>query len=108
MTFLELKEEADKQGYMLIKKNKAIKMLPCPCGIKANFLHHTHRRWVDTDDAEHAFFIECRRCHKRVYLGMSREELIGEAGQWLYNNAELENMTREKWNEDIKKGENNE
>ena len=34
MTFDELKIEAEKQGYNLIKKQPYIKLLPCTCGSK--------------------------------------------------------------------------
>lgn len=32
MTFEELKAEAEKQGYSLIKKQPYVKLLPCTCG----------------------------------------------------------------------------
>ena len=34
MTLEELKAEAEKFGYTLIKKSDSIKMLPCTCGCK--------------------------------------------------------------------------
>lgn len=34
MTYEELKKEADKLGYKLIKKTEPVKRLPCTCGCK--------------------------------------------------------------------------
>ena len=34
MTLDELKVEAEKLGYTLIKKSESVKMLPCTCGCK--------------------------------------------------------------------------
>lgn len=34
MTYEELKKEADKLGYKLIKKPEPVKRLPCTCGCK--------------------------------------------------------------------------
>lgn len=39
MTLEELKNEADKYGYKLVKKNSYIKILPCPvCGKKSTHI----------------------------------------------------------------------
>lgn len=106
MTYLELKAEAAKLGYDLVKKPRIVKMLNCPCGVRSGFVHMTsRRRYYLDDDMEPNLYIQCRRCGRRVYLGMSRAELVNPTtGHWLYNNAELENMTREKWNEAVEKG----
>ena len=32
MTFEELKAEAKRQGYYIVKKKESIKLIPCTCG----------------------------------------------------------------------------
>lgn len=48
MTIEELKAEAEKQGYQLIKKKKYVKLLPCPnCGkVPSEWMYIKSRNWV--------------------------------------------------------------
>lgn len=48
MTYEELKNEAKKLGYNLIKQPTYIKMLPCPCGAPRTRIRHYStvlRKW---------------------------------------------------------------
>lgn len=59
MTVEELKEEAKKHGYYLLKPtptNKYVKLLPCTCGYK-------HRERVYDDNNYIAF--RCKKCGKQ-------------------------------------------
>lgn len=60
MTFDELKVEADKLGYQLIKKKTHIKLLPCTCGYKRIKEWYDAGFWV-TDK----YFYSCPRCEKK-------------------------------------------
>lgn len=56
MTFEELKAEAEKQGYNLIKKQPYIKLLPCTCGYKKiETFRYYYGNW----------FCECPKCGNR-------------------------------------------
>lgn len=60
MTFEELKAEADRQGYVLIKKPDPMpKLMPCVCGRKRIGLWN---RWVDNVGM---FKYRCPRCDKQ-------------------------------------------
>lgn len=43
MTYEELKKEADKLGYKLIKKTEPVKRLPCTCGCKMVYNYYSAR-----------------------------------------------------------------
>lgn len=58
MTLDEMKVEAEKLGYNLIKKPEIIKMLPCTCGCKRR------TEWF----CEGQFFYSCNRCGKKSPL----------------------------------------
>lgn len=56
MTFEELKAEAEKQEYRLIKKQPYIKLLPCTCGAKriGSYTYY-----------QGSWFCECPKCGNR-------------------------------------------
>ena len=58
MTLDELKVEAEKLGYTLIKKSPNIKMLPCTCGCKRR------TEWFSKGQ----IFYSCERCGKKSPL----------------------------------------
>lgn len=59
MTLEELKIEANKLGYSLIKKRIIPKLLPCICGCKRR--HHWYIAGSENKRA-----LECKRCGKRI------------------------------------------
>ena len=59
MTYEELKAEASKQGYSLVKKQNK-KLLPCTCGNKSR-----GRRYIYRDGKSYIEII-CNRCGKNV------------------------------------------
>ena len=65
MTIEELKEEAKKMGYKLVKDRPNIKLLPCPCGKKNGVYFDYTKDWQK--------FAICSKCGlrgspaKRVY-----------------------------------------
>lgn len=68
MTYEELKLEADKLGYKLIKKTEPIKRLPCTCGCKLV--------WYSCSAFDVGF--KCRICGKRSSskIGASERQKI--------------------------------
>lgn len=64
MTIEELKAEADKLGYRLIKKQEYIHLLPCVCG------HNSRTRWWRMDGS----FYECNQCGRRAPIGSTEAE----------------------------------
>ena len=65
MTLEELKVEADKLGYGLIKKPERIKFLPCVCG--CNLRHHYYSYY----GSQH---FKCKRCGLESPSGNSERE----------------------------------
>lgn len=61
MTFEELKAEADKQGYNLLKKQEKVKLLDCTCGGKRRF------HWSKIKDWQTYEGLECEKCGKKVW-----------------------------------------
>lgn len=61
MTFEELKKEAKRQGYLLIKKQERINLLDCTCGGKRR------RSWSKIKDGQTFAGLECIRCGKMVW-----------------------------------------
>ena len=55
MTLDELKVEAEKHGYKLIKKQESVKLLPCTCGC------NRRAEWVYGRQV----FYSCNRCGKK-------------------------------------------
>ena len=82
MTYEELKEEAKKQGYRLIKDTPNEKLIPCICGCNKRI------RWYNTDGQ---VSLECAR------------PMCDIRSPW----ADSEREVRHKWNETIRnlKGE---
>lgn len=78
MTFEELKTEAEKQGYKLMKKPEPMpKIRPCPCGRKRLSHYYMWDRRTSTEYIQ----IGCPKC--------------GRLGDWCENEREA----RELWNE---------
>ena len=73
MTYEELKAEAKRQGYNLIKAKPNIKMIPCICGRNSRSVWHSPE----------GYYLECRGCGKQSGIGVS------------------ERQAREMWNEMI-------
>lgn len=61
MTLEQLKIEAEKLGYYLVKKNKKPKMLPCVCGCKRR------DHWFIGGDSEYKRMLKCKKCDIEVY-----------------------------------------
>ena len=64
MTLEELKAEAAKHGYRLIKVPKHIAMLPCTCG------HNKRSTWC----VDGGYILECLKCGKQGYAGTTRND----------------------------------
>ena len=64
MTFEELKAEAKRQGYNLIKKKERIKLLPCTCGNKRPEL------WFKYEGG----YYRCQKCGNESTCGFSKNE----------------------------------
>lgn len=60
MTIEELKKEANKLGYSIIKKRKIPKMLTCTCGC------NRRRHWSIGGTSKFNSALECKRCGKWV------------------------------------------
>lgn len=60
MTLEELRNEAKKQGYTLIKSKPYIPHVKCSCGRRANLWQK-----FDINTDREYFKIECRRCGKK-------------------------------------------
>lgn len=65
MTFEELKAEAKRQGYNLIKKKESVKLLPCACGNKRPSLWYT--------GGGHCYY-QCIRCMRAGTLAIFKNE----------------------------------
>lgn len=59
MTYDELKAEANKIGYNLVKKREYISHKICKCGSRGS-------AWYDYTDGKVARFILCENCHIRT------------------------------------------
>jgi len=64
MTIEELKIEADKLGYNIIKKQKPIKLLNCSCGKKPSL-------WINQYKGN---FYWCEECNKRSPYAQSENK----------------------------------
>ena len=62
MTLQELRVEADKLGYSVVKKRVWTKFAPCVCG--HNQRTHLHKYIKDT--GEFIDIIECKNCGRKV------------------------------------------
>lgn len=61
MTLEELKAEAKKHGYHLIKDREKVNLLDCTCGCKRRFHLSTIKDWQSYEG------LECAKCGKRVW-----------------------------------------
>lgn len=69
MTLDELKIEAGKLGYKLVKNQPHIKLLPCTCGRKRV------REWYDVGfNVSDRYFYVCPRCEKKSSSAKTRRE----------------------------------
>ena len=71
MTFEELKAEARKLGYKIVKDRPTIKLLPCNCGEK-NSVYMDY-----TDDWQRYF--RCKRCG---FMGYFHRKTYGAREEW--------------------------
>jgi hypothetical protein len=60
MTLENLKIEADKLGYKLVKKTTREPLLPCTCGVNSRSM------WFCTNEGKKVFYV-CNGCGKKVY-----------------------------------------
>lgn len=70
MTFEELKAEAKRQGYKLMKKqeNVSVRLLPCTCGVKRP------TKWYVIGDDNVGECYKCDKCGKRGKTGKNTRE----------------------------------
>lgn len=64
MTFEELKAEANRQGYSLLKRVPRERFLPCSCG------NNRRTEWLTTGGVVY----ECTRCGRRGPVGKNETE----------------------------------
>ncbi|MBQ2099491.1 MAG: hypothetical protein II477_00305, partial [Lachnospiraceae bacterium] len=64
MTLDELKAEAKRQGYKLIKDNPMPKLIPCICGSKRRIMWHYADGW----------YFECDKCGRTAYPGRTERK----------------------------------
>lgn len=72
MTLEELKLEADKLGYSLVKKQKSIKLLPCTCGNKRRTMWITTIR--STGGGGFQRILACDKCGMKAPPGNTIQE----------------------------------
>lgn len=96
----ELKAEADKLGYRLVKKAEKIKLLPCSCGCKKK-----PTEWVKASSENGGWFYKCDYCDKKsevvaTKIGAKRawNRMILEGGKgeqkWMTALAEVRRLKR--------------
>ena len=73
MTLKELKAEAKKRGYKLVKDSRAPKLSPCTCGCK--ILEWRVSKWPDG----RFYYFACKKCGKKSEYGKTQAEA---AKQW--------------------------
>lgn len=59
MTYEELKNEANKMGYSLVKKKEYVPHKKCKCGSRGSL-------WYDCTNGKTVRFILCENCHIRT------------------------------------------
>jgi len=65
MTYEELKAEATKHGYCLLKKKPYIEHIKCKCGYRGQMIRH-----FDVEDMKENYQISCNKCGNRTpYFG---------------------------------------
>ena len=70
MTLKELKAEAKKRGYMLVKDSRAQKLSQCTCGCK--ILEWRVSRWPDGN----FYYFACKKCGKKSEYGKNEIEAL--------------------------------
>ena len=68
MTLEDLKKEAARQGYALIKRNPLPLISPCTCGRKSKFSRWYRNMWGVSEIA-----IYCPKCEREVWGENERE-----------------------------------
>ena len=68
MTFEELRDEAHRQGYHLVKYNPLPQMLPCTCGRQTHF--ERMYRWRGEYEQTGIY---CPTCHRGVWAANERK-----------------------------------
>lgn len=88
-TYNQLKEILKERGYYLVKKPKAIgKLNNCAiCGRKIS--QGSLRDYVDEDTKERGRYLECRSCHRGVYVLRSDD---------VYTKHDLDQEVAQIWN----------
>ena len=71
MTYEELKREAKRQGYKLVKIQEPVKRLPCKCGRKRLQVWTTK-----CDDGKWGNFFKCLNCGLESEPGKTNREAI--------------------------------
>lgn len=67
MTYDELKAEANKMGYNLVRKRERISHKRCKCGSKGS-------TWYDCSGGKVARFIQCENCDVRTNSHISERD----------------------------------
>lgn len=81
MTVEELKQEAKKLGYNIIKIPEKIKKSKCLCGASSRYVEV----WTRFDNNE---FCKCLQCGRQSYFGRNKKEAI-ENWNWSVENNEF-------------------
>ena len=68
MTYEELKKEANKLGYKLIKKTEPIKRLPCTCGCKMVYNYYS----------SHYCGYKCRKCGRMSVSPNKNDKVVSQ------------------------------
>ena len=77
MTLDELKAEAKRQGYKLIKDNPMPKMIPCICGSKGRILWSCAEGW----------YFECVGCGRMAKPGKTKRKARDEWNRMVNDEA---------------------
>lgn len=93
MTYEELKVEAERQGFNLVKKyERLIKLEPCICGSKRI------SRWR----GRHSYQYYCPKCDRKA-LGVETYINYDDPNDKMLAMSEVNNLARKNWNEMIRK-----
>ena len=71
MTVEELKAEAKRLGYNIIKKPESVKLLPCVCGHKRVEQYYKH---IQGKKKESGHFYWCQWCGREAEVGKTKIE----------------------------------
>jgi len=81
MTLEELKAEAKKMGYRLVKSDMPEKLLPCICGHTVRT--HAYRRVIVNNKPKLLYVLECKKCGFMITTSSQKEKDQNKA----WNNA---------------------